>query len=192
MTTPDNPYGDPGQNPPPPPAYGQPPAYGAPQYGAPQAGQPAPYGQAPYGQAPYGAPPAGNFGGTLAEWPTRVGSYLIDAVVAFPGWILYIIGAVAQSGALVALGILVSLGIGIWNLLRQGKTGQTVGKQVMGTYLVRESDGQYIGGGLSIVRAIAHIVDSVPCIPVGLLWPLWDAKKQTFADKIMGTVVVKG
>ncbi|MDX6211974.1 MAG: hypothetical protein QOF82_1061, partial [Frankiales bacterium] len=76
MTTPDNPYGDPGQNPPPPPTYGQPPAYGSPQYGAPQAGAPAPYGQAPYGQAPYGAPPAGNFGGTLAEWPIRVASYL--------------------------------------------------------------------------------------------------------------------
>ena len=60
----------------------------------------------------------------------------------------------------------------------------------MGTYLVRESDGQFIGGGLSFARQIVHIVDGFPCM-LGYLWPLWDAKKQTFADKIMGTVVVK-
>jgi uncharacterized RDD family membrane protein YckC len=26
---------------------------------------------------------------------------------------------------------------------------------------------------------------------VGYLWPLWDDKRQTFADKILGTVVVE-
>ena len=40
------------------------------------------------------------------------------------------------------------------------------------------------------MRCLAHFVDSIACY-VGWLWPLWDAKKQTFADKIMGTVVVK-
>jgi uncharacterized RDD family membrane protein YckC len=189
MTTPDNPYGDPGQNPPPPPSYGapqygqQPPAYGAPQYGAPQSGAPA-----PYGQAPYGAPPAGgNFGGTLAEWPTRVAGTLIDGVIPF---VIAVIGLVTGKAAIIILFYLAAIAFSIWNYLRQGKTGQTIGKGVMGTYLVREADGQYIGGGLSIVRAIAHIVDGIPCY-VGYLWPLWDAKKQTFADKLMGTVVVK-
>jgi uncharacterized RDD family membrane protein YckC len=187
MTTPDNPYGDPGQNPPPPPGYGQqPPAYGSPQYGAP-AGQPAPYGQAPYGAAPYGAPPAGNFGGTLVEWPIRVASALIDAV---PSIIISIVsGGIGSAGVRAVLG-LISLGYWIWNMIRQGRTGQSIGKSAMGTYLVRESDGQYIGGGLAIVRSLLHIVDVIPCF-IGLLWPLWDAKKQTFADKIMGTVVVK-
>jgi uncharacterized RDD family membrane protein YckC len=187
MTTPDNPYGDPGQNPPPPPAYGQPPAYGAPQYGAPQAGQPAPYGQAPYGQAPYGAPPAGAFGGTLAEWLTRVGGALVDAV---PSIILSVIGSASGSTGVSALTGLISLGYWIWNMIRQGRTGQTIGKSAMGTYLVRESDGQYVGGGMSVLRGIVHIVDVIPCF-IGYLWPLWDGKKQTFADKIMGTVVVK-
>ncbi|MDX6230410.1 MAG: hypothetical protein QOI76_3800 [Frankiales bacterium] len=197
MTTPDNPYGDPGQNPPPPPtygqqpAYGQPPAYGSPQYGAPQAGQPVPYGQAPYGQPPYGAPPAGNFGGTLAEWLTRVAGTLIDGIaVAIPGLVVFLIGSAANAGIIVFLGVLVWIAAWAWNLVRQGQTGQTVGKQVMGTYLVREADGQYVGAGLSILRYFVHIIDGLPCY-VGYLWPLWDAKKQTFADKIMGTVVVK-
>ena len=35
-----------------------------------------------------------------------------------------------------------------------------------------------------------HVLDSLPCY-LGYLWPLWDAKRQTFADKIMSTVVVE-
>jgi hypothetical protein len=37
---------------------------------------------------------------------------------------------------------------------------------------------------------LAHILDSLPCY-LGYLWPLWDAKRQTFADKVMGTVVIE-
>ena len=47
-----------------------------------------------------------------------------------------------------------------------------------------------IGAGLSIGRAILHVVDQLPCY-LGYLWPLWDAKKQTFTDKIVQTVVIK-
>jgi len=36
-----------------------------------------------------------------------------------------------------------------------------------------------------------HILDALPLF-LGFLWPIWDAKKQTFADKIIKSVVVKG
>ena len=36
-----------------------------------------------------------------------------------------------------------------------------------------------------------HILDAIPCY-VGLLWPLWDNKRQTFADKILKMVVLDG
>ena len=42
----------------------------------------------------------------------------------------------------------------------------------------------------AFVRKLAHILDALPCY-VGYLWPLFDAKKQTFADKVMNTVVVR-
>ncbi len=48
---------------------------------------------------------------------------------------------------------------------------------------------QPIGFGLSIVRQLAHIVDGAICY-IGYLFPLWDAKRQTLADKIMTTVCV--
>ncbi len=34
-----------------------------------------------------------------------------------------------------------------------------------------------------------HVVDGL--FYVGYLWPLWDAERQTFADKIIQTVVVR-
>ena len=46
-----------------------------------------------------------------------------------------------------------------------------------------------LGGGMAFVRQIAHILDSLPC-NLGYLWPLWDQKRQTFADKVLSTVVL--
>jgi hypothetical protein len=42
---------------------------------------------------------------------------------------------------------------------------------------------------MAFVRQICHILDALPCY-LGFLWPLWDRKCQTFADKIMHTLVV--
>ena len=55
--------------------------------------------------------------------------------------------------------------------------------------LIGEQTGQPIGAGMSFVRQLAHIVDSLLCY-LGYLWPLWDRKRQTFSDKIMSTVVI--
>jgi len=199
--------GSPPPPPPPPPPYDAPAAPAAPQWGShPPAApdQPAP----PFGSPGYGAPPAAvPYGATpygenrqqnLAHWGQRVGAALIDAVVPTVG--LFVIVGVAfvvggdegnaVSAALAVLGYVAYLAFTIWNVVfRQGRTGQSLGKSALKLYLVRESDGQYVGPGMSFVRQLAHIVDGLPCY-VGYLWPLWDEKKQTFADKICSTVVL--
>jgi uncharacterized RDD family membrane protein YckC len=77
-----------------------------------------------------------------------------------------------------------------WNFCyRQGRTGQSVGKSVMKFKVISEKTWQPIGFWLSFVRQLAHYVDQLICY-VGYLWPLWDDKRQTLADKIMGTVCV--
>jgi uncharacterized RDD family membrane protein YckC len=191
------------------PGYGQ---GGQPGYGEPAApygaGQPAgaPYGQAPYGQAPYGAPPAGYQSGPVAQpggyaygappyagWLTRVGAYIIDWL---PSWVLIVIGDVLASHGGAGSGIavvfyLAALGWWIYNRCYQaGRTGQSLGKKATDTRLIGEQTGQPIGAGMAFVRDIAHIVDAVICY-VGFLFPLWDAKKQTLADKIVHTLVVR-
>lgn len=81
------------------------------------------------------------------------------------------------------------LAFGVWNLVfRQGRTGRSIGKSVLGIKLVKESTGDVAGAGLTFGRQVCHIVDS--CFLLGYLWPLWDDKRQTFADKICSTVVL--
>jgi len=55
--------------------------------------------------------------------------------------------------------------------------------------VIDERTGRTIGGGLGIVRQIVHVVDGIICY-IGYLFPLWDPKRQTIADKIMTTVVL--
>ena len=184
------PYGQ-GQPPPysaQPPPYGgqQPPGYGQPGYG----GTPQQYGGPPGYGAPqqYGGQPYG--GRNYAEWGKRVGAYLVDLLTMVPGYIIAFIGVAVESVLLTVLGYLIAIGVAIWNIIiKQGQTGQSVGKGVLGIKIIREQDGQVQGIGMNFVRQLAHILDSLPC-NLGYLWPLWDQKKQTFADKVMQTVVV--
>jgi uncharacterized RDD family membrane protein YckC len=78
-----------------------------------------------------------------------------------------------------------------WNFCyRQGKTGQSIGKSVLKFKVISEKTWQPIGFWLSFVRQLAHYVDQLIC-NLGYLWPLWDDKRQTIADKIMSTVCVR-
>ena len=96
----------------------------------------------------------------------------------------------AGPGPFFAVGLVYAIGMGFFQLFKEGKTGQTIGKKVLGISLLREADGSTLGFGMAFVRKLAHFLDSIACY-LGWLWPLWDAKKQTFADKVCNTVVVK-
>jgi uncharacterized RDD family membrane protein YckC len=186
------------------PGYGQQPPQSQPPYGS----QPQPYGapQPGYGQPP--APAAGGYvadqpgfymGRALANWPQRVGAYLIDYLIAaIPAFLAVILfsgtdpGETPSAGAGFVAFLLYLLSLGIWiynRAIQQGRTGQSWGKQVLNLRLVRMADGQPMGGGMAFVRDLAHILDALPCY-IGYLFPLWDARRQTFADKIMSTVVL--
>lgn len=199
-------FGNPPQDPNQPNPYGQ-----APQQ--PYGQQPNPYGQPPqpYGQQPnpYGQPqpPYGQPQGyalpkdAYASWIKRVGAYLIDGLVVFVGYIPAVIGAVISGSSssdsasaiglvLTLIGVALSLAIFVWNTcLRACRTGYSIGKGVLGIKLIGERTGQPIGGGMAFLRYLCHIIDALPCY-IGYLWPLWDAKRQTFSDKIMTTVVL--
>jgi uncharacterized RDD family membrane protein YckC len=93
------------------------------------------------------------------------------------------LGQAVMSGA--ALAGLVYL---VWNYgYRQGTTGSSIGKSLLKFKVVSENTGEPIGFGMSVLRQIAHAVDAV-ILHIGYLFPLWTAKRQTLADKIMATV----
>jgi uncharacterized RDD family membrane protein YckC len=199
------PPGQPGGYPTPGPPGGYPPPGqqgGYPPPGQPGGGYPPPGQQGGYpppGQ-PGGYQPPGQFApgpggyqqgygttpGPLAEWPQRALGALIDFVGP------YIVALFVMFAISYTLGLLLwlaSLGWAFYNAYLGGQTGQSTGKKAIGLKVVSEQTGQVIGGGLGIVRFLAHIVDSLICY-IGYLFPLWDAKKQTLADKIMKTVVI--
>jgi uncharacterized RDD family membrane protein YckC len=152
----------------------------------------------------------------FASWGRRVLGYLIDTFLSAVASIPLIVATAMLgpeldmrtdpitgetysgpnadvSGAtigLLLLGALIVLAFGIWNVvIRQGRTGYSLGKTVVGIRLVKVSTGQPMGAGLCFVRQLAHYVDSLVCY-LGWLWPLWDSRNQTLGDKIMGTVVI--
>lgn len=199
----------PGNYPPPPPPPGgyppPPPAQGGAYPPPPQAGTGFAF------QAPATALPKEAY----TSWFTRVLAWLIDAIPIFIlqgiGFALlvgtqetacitdtsgYDLGEFCATGAS-ALGQL-SVGVAsilvlayvVWNYgYRQGTTGSSIGKSVLNFKVVSEKTGQPIGFGMSIVRQLAHIIDSAICY-IGYLFPLWDAKRQTIADKLINTVCV--
>ncbi|HYA45310.1 MAG TPA: RDD family protein, partial [Acidimicrobiales bacterium] len=128
--------------------------------------------------------------GALADWASRVGAYLLDAVLlAVPWVILFILGAVVTVFFTVLSYLVIAAG-GIWFAIQVGQCGSSPGMRVIGLRCVGKTTGQPIGAGMGFVRGLCHIVDSAICF-IGWLWPLWDPDKQTLADKVMSTVVVK-
>ncbi|MET7873403.1 RDD family protein [Streptomyces cyaneofuscatus] len=208
---PNNPYGQQPGQPPQGPPQGQP-GYGYPQqapqgvpqqgYGypqqqpgyPPQTGYPQQPGQ-PYGGGyPQGQPGYGGGVPELAHWGLRAGGLIIDGLIIGAPYLLLVgIGGAmgdAAGGILALLGFLVMIGLTLWQLYQEGTTGQTIGKKAVGIRVLREADGRPLGFGMAFVRRLAHFLDSIACY-IGWLWPLWDEKKQTFADKVCSSVVIR-
>ncbi|WP_327704483.1 RDD family protein [Streptomyces decoyicus] len=95
-------------------------------------------------------------------------------------------------GALIMITLagLFTFGAALFLCAKEGKTGQTPGKKALNIRVVKEMTGQPLGFGMAFVRKLCHAVDG-PLCGLGYWWPLWDEKSQTFADKIVSTVVVK-
>lgn len=191
--------------------------YDGPNFGSPPqppASPPPPQGG--YGQFPPSGPPPGSLPReSYTPWIKRVGAAIVDnipiaIVIGIGQGVAFALGdtqcvtdssgngySALCTSSLSGVGILVIVVAGllalvywIWNWgYRQGATGSTVGKALLNFQVVSETTWQPIGFGRSIVRQIAHIVDAIICY-IGYLFPLWDAKRQTIADKIMGTVCV--
>ena len=165
-----------------------------------------PPGAPPWQQQPYA--PAGP---PLAHWGRRAAGALVDAALLLPFYLVAGVGGglAQESGFFVtALGLLVTLvgwvgvvGFAIWNhLIKQGRTGRTIGKGLVGIKLVTKDAASAndaagdaagdasVGVPVALIRQVLHVLDAF-CL-LGYLWPLWDEKRQTFADKIVGTLVV--
>jgi uncharacterized RDD family membrane protein YckC len=152
---------------------------------------PPPAAGMPAGYVPYSAAGAANY----ATWGKRVMAYFLRSIIFAPANILVrAVDGGGAGGVAVILSIAVfifSIGYQIRSYIQRGHLGYDWADSQAGIAIRRESTGAPMGSGWSIFgRNIAHIADALPCL-LGFLWPLWDKKRQTFADKICGTVSVE-
>lgn len=155
--------------------------------------------------------PAGGWqpSGAPAHWGWRVLASLLDQlIVATP----YLAGAVyaqstmtttldmdgrpvllpsAEGFNVFGIGALVTLVLWFVNrVVLQGRRGQSWGKRIVGLRTVGEGTQLPLGMWWAFVRDVGNVVNSVP-LYLGYLWPLWDARRQTFADKLAHALVLR-
>ena len=78
----------------------------------------------------------------------------------------------------------------LWNsVIRQGNTGQTIGKSKQNIKLVSDKTGGPVGIGPAIIRYfLGGLLTSICYLDV--LWPLFDEQKKRITDKILDFSVV--
>ena len=196
------------QQAPPPPGQGNP--YGgwttAPAY----AGGPAVPESVPYVEAHFG--PVATFGDRVLALLVDTGLSLVSFLLMLVGIPFIVAGTPDRVGydeygmtrygdantALIAVGIalfvvfwLAGFAFNLWNrVFRMGRRGQSIGKSVVGLRLVDARTGAPIGAGNCFLRElVSGLVNSV--IYLSYLWMLWDDNRQTLADKVVHSTVIK-
>ena len=130
-----------------------------------------------------------------ASWWSRLLAYALDVILPLVTLAVIALVVATNSGSLwVRLGSAVAaaaiIGVVVWNVVYwQGKTGRTIGKSTTGIRTVRSGTEGEPGFARVVGREIAHVVDTVPLL-IGWLWPLWDSRSRSFADKLADTRVV--
>jgi uncharacterized RDD family membrane protein YckC len=116
----------------------------------------------------------------------RFAAALIDGIAL--GVVSGILRAILGNAGGEGIGLVITLG---YYTYFHGKTGQTPGDAVMSIRVVdlRDGTGAPIGYGRALGRALMSIVSAVVLL-IGYLWMIWDSEKQTWHDKVVGSVVV--
>jgi uncharacterized RDD family membrane protein YckC len=122
--------------------------------------------------------------GPRASFWQRLGAYLIDVIL-----LAIVLGIL--TAALKTTGYLIGIAIELayFTYFEGSPSGQTIGKRVLGLRVIDYATGGPLGYGKGFLRTIGRIVSGVICA-LGYLWSIWDKEKQTWHDKIAGTVVV--
>jgi len=128
----------------------------------------------------------------LAPWHLRVAADAVDVLpcIAVATTMALVAWTLAQHPiwwwACVSVGGVAILLMLVNRLLLPTVTGWSLGRGLFGIAVVRR-DGTPIGPWGLLLRDLAHLLDTVSV--VGWLWPLWDSRRRTFADMLLGTEV---
>jgi len=147
---------------------------------------------------PYSPPPQTG-ARPFAGWWSRVAAQILDWIIVsiIPVALYFIVFFNNDVGTYVLSGLILLIGAVYYALTigRSGENnGQTIGMQVVGIRIVRET-GEPMTAGTAILREtlIKGILMAI-CVIVTILnylAPLWDDRNQAWHDKIVNTLVVE-
>ena len=113
------------------------------------------------------------------------GINILPIVLAFD-WVALAVGGNAKSTIQ-----LLGAAAGIYMQARwTGERGGTPLRVRTGVLVVDRTDGSFIGIRRAIVRVLMSYVSQFALL-LGYFWMLWDRDKQTWHDKVAGSVVVR-
>ena len=131
-----------------------------------------------------------------ASWIRRFFAWALDMHIQMPFLVLAYVGhtkATAAWGTAKGLAVAVIL-YGLWYLVGflnrcalMGRTGYSLGHLFLGIRTVSDRSGEPIGIRRMYMREQAHYLDQ---ILLGFLWPIFDPRRRTIADKLASTITV--
>ena len=138
-------------------------------------------------------PPAGTPSGPRAGFGSRLLATIVDTVIvlAVAGVLVGILYAVGGEGAaIVGYVIAIIIVVAYFTYFEGGAAGQTLGKKVSNIRVIDARTGGPIGYPRAFGRYLVESIVSGSICFLGYLWMLWDGEKQTWHDKIVGSLVV--
>ena len=122
--------------------------------------------------------------GRAGFWRRFAGAFIDGIVVGIASAILR---AILGTGAGTGFGLVVSAVY--FTAFIGAERGQTLGQMALGIRVLGLDTGGSIGYGRAFLRWLVSIVSAIVLL-LGYLWMLWDDEKQTWHDKLAGSVVV--
>lgn len=129
----------------------------------------------------------------LAPWHIRAAAFVVDVVpgLAVVATMLEVWLAVPLRSAWwwfsVSVLVVAALLTMINRVMLPALSGWSLGRAVVGIAVVGK-DGAAVGMGRLLCRDLAHLLDTLSVF-IGWLWPLWDPRRRTFADLLLGSEV---
>jgi len=136
----------------------------------------------------------------LADWRSRCSAFLLDYILTLLAPALTLVFAVyikrhgasqTAATAFVVVGYLTTAFVIFFNYIHfYLRRGQSFGKRFIGVRVVR-IDGRPIDYQTAVLRHIVGYPLSLLFFGLGIVWVLWDRRRQGWHDKLAKTVVIK-
>jgi uncharacterized RDD family membrane protein YckC len=136
----------------------------------------------------------------LADWRSRCSAFLLDYILTLLTPALTLVLAVfikrslsssMAADAVVIIGYLATGVVIFFNFVYfYMRRGQSFGKRFIGVRVVR-IDGRPLDYQTALLRHIVGYPLSILFFGLGIVWVLWDGRRQGWHDKLAKTVVVR-